>query len=87
MKKYHFNFNDTDINLLCAEMYDSRGFYPDHVRRLTQDQFASIVKNMRSDWYDDHDEPLAESKKVSKKKKVIKESKKVNTKKKLNKRK
>lgn len=61
MNKYHFKFNDTDINLLCSEMYDDRGFYPDHVRRLTQDQFASIVKNMRSDWYENHDEPIAEA--------------------------
>lgn len=70
MKQFHFNLSPTDINLLCAEMYDDRKFDAYHIRKLTQDQFASIIKGMRSDWYDDHTEQYAyqnTNKKVSKK--------------------
>lgn len=78
-KECGFKFDDTKINLLCAEIYENYGFDPLHVKNMPHDKFTGIVKEMLKNWYDNEDEvdPIPEieqSKKVNRKKKVIKES-------------
>lgn len=74
-----FKFDETKIDLLCAEMYDNYQFDPLHVKDMPCDKFTGIVKEMLKNWYDNEDEeqPIAEveeSKKVDRSKRVIKES-------------